>query len=312
MKHSEIDLFSGVVPFVTTAEALSFGAAARKLGLTPSAVSKAITRLETKLGVRLLNRTSRSVSLTDEGHTFLRASQEAVANLRTAGAQLSLGAREPRGTLLVSLPLMLGKLVILPALQRLNERYPALVVQATLTDRFVSLAEENLDAVVRIGTLPNSRLAVHKLRRARWVTVASPVYLARRGVPRTPLDLSAHNCLKFLLPNGLTREWEFSAKGGPTPSQTVVTRGTLIADHGEGLVEAALAGLGIFQAHDYVVSEALARGRLVEILADYKSPGPPISLLLSPGKRSSPKVRAFAHLVQELLGQPQASDEART
>src|SRR6187551_163211 len=181
MKHSEIDLFSGVVPFVTTAEALSFGAAARKLGLTPSAVSKAITRLEAKLGVRLLNRTSRSVSLTDEGHTFLRASQEAVAHLRAAGAHVGLGAREPRGTLLVSLPLMLGKLVILPALHRFSERHPALVVRATLTDRFVSLSDENLDAVVRVGALPNSRSTVRKLRPVRWVTVASPVYLARRG-----------------------------------------------------------------------------------------------------------------------------------
>ena len=304
MKHSEADLFSGVVPFVATAEALSFGAAARKLGLTASAVSKAITRLEAKLGVRLLNRTSRTVSLTDEGHTFFRASQQAVASLRAAGTQVGLAAREPSGTLTVSLPLMLGKLVILPALNRLSENHPALVVRATLTDRVVNLAEENLDAAVRVGELPDSGLAVRKLRPVRWVTVASPVYLARRGVPRAPSDLSAHNCLKFLLPNGLTREWEFSAKGERRPDRTVPTRGTLIADHGEGLVEAAISGLGIFQAHDYVVSEAVARGRLVEVLADFRSPGPPVSLLLGPGKRSSPKVRAFAQLVTGLLGLP--------
>jgi DNA-binding transcriptional LysR family regulator len=171
MKSSDVDLFAGVVPFVTTAELRSFRAAARSLGLTPSAVSKAITRLEAKLGVRLLNRTSRSVSLTDEGQAFLAACQEAVSGVRAAEERVAVAARSTRGRLSLSLPLILGKVVILPALKRLSDRHPALVVDASLTDRFVSLTEENLEAVVRVGAVENERLVMRRLRSVAWVTV---------------------------------------------------------------------------------------------------------------------------------------------
>jgi DNA-binding transcriptional LysR family regulator len=196
---------------------------------------------------------------------------------------------------------MLGKLVILPALKQLSDRHPALTVHASLTDRLVPLEEEDLDAAVRVGVLPSSRFPARRLRNVRWVTVGAPGYLARRGVPRVPDDLAAHNCLKFLLPSGIVREWEYASGDATGPVRTPPTRGTLIADHGEALVEAALSGLGLFQAHDYVVGEALAQGRLVEVLADFTAPGPPISLLLAPGKRSSAKVRAFVEFIVELL-----------
>lgn len=300
MKASAADLFSGVLPFVTAAEAKSFRVAARKLGLTPSAVSKAVTRLEARLGLRLLNRSSRRVSLTEEGDAFLRGCQQAVSSMRSAEEHVLLAQRAPRGRLTVSLPLMLGRLVVLPALRAFSERYPALSVHATLTDRMVNLADENIDAVVRVGTIADSRLPVRRLREIRWVTVAAPSYLARRGHPRVPADLSRHNCLKFLLPNGTVREWEFTAREGevtPTPPH-----GTLLCDNGDGLIAAAESGLGIFQAHDYSVKDALTTGRLVEVLEQYEAPGPPISLVIAPGKRSSPKVRAFVELMLEVVG----------
>jgi DNA-binding transcriptional LysR family regulator len=178
MKDRSADLFSGVLPFVAAAEAHSFRVAARKLGLTPSAVSKAITRLEARLGLRLLNRTARAVSLTEEGQAFLRGCQEAVLNVRSAEERVQQAHRAPRGRLTVSLPLLLGKLVVLPALKQFCERYPALSVHVSLTDRVVSLADEDVDAVVRVGTLANSRLSARKLRDVRWVTVAAPAYLA--------------------------------------------------------------------------------------------------------------------------------------
>jgi LysR family transcriptional regulator for bpeEF and oprC len=265
-------------------------------------VSKAITRLEARLGVRLLNRTSRSVSLTDEGRTFLHACRDAVNGVRGAEEQVSQNLKAPRGQLSLSLPLMLGKLVILPALKQLSDRHPALTVRASLTDRFVQLEDEELDAVVRVGVLPSSRFPARRLRNVRWVTVASPGYLARRGVPAVPGDLAAHNCLKFLLPNGIVRGWEYAPRDGTEATETPPTRGSLIADHGEALVEAALSGLGLFQAHDYVVTDALAQGRLVEVLAEFAAPGPPISLLLAPGRRSAAKVRAFVEFIVELLG----------
>lgn len=301
MKDSSADLFSGVLAFVTAAEAQSFREAARKLGLTPSAVSKAVTRLEARLGLRLLNRTSRNVSLTEEGQTFLRGCQEAVASMRTAEERVLQGQRAPRGRLTVSLPLLLGKLVVLPALKEFCARYSALSVHVSLTDRLVSLADENVDAAVRVGRLPDSQLSVRKLRDVRWVTVAAPTYLAQRGVPRTPQDLASHNCLKFVLPSGTVQQWQFGTPGAELGGST--TPGSLSCDHGEGLIEAACAGLGLFQAHDYSVARPLATGRLVEVLADFSAPGPPISLLMAPGRRVSPKVRAFVEFIVDVVGE---------
>jgi LysR family transcriptional regulator, regulator for bpeEF and oprC len=299
MKANAADLFSGVLPFVTAAEAKSFRVAARKLGLTPSAVSKAVTRLEARLGLRLLNRSSRSVSLTEDGDAFLRGCQQAVASMRSAEEHVLSAQRAPRGRLTVSLPLMLGRSVVLPALKDFCERYPALSVHATLTDRMVNLADENVDAGVRVGLIADSRLLVRKLRDIRWVTVAAPAYLARRGLPRTPAELATHNCLKFLLPNGTVREWEFAPAAGA--ASVAPPHGSLLCDNGDGLIAAAESGLGIFQAHDYSVSDALAAGRLVEILGDFEAPGPPVALVLPPGKRTSPKIRAFVEFMLEVL-----------
>jgi LysR family transcriptional regulator for bpeEF and oprC len=299
VKANAADLFSGVLPFVMAAEAKSFRVAARKLGLTPSAVSKAVTRLEARLGLRLLNRSSRRVSLTEEGDAFLRGCQQAVASIRSAQEHVHSAQRAPRGRLTLSLPLMLGRTVVLPALKDFCDRYPGLSVHATLTDRMLNLADENVDAGVRVGMIADSRLLVRKLRDIRWVTVAAPAYLSRRGLPRTPAELAAHNCLKFLLPNGTVREWEFAP--APGVSSVPPPHGSLLCDNGDGLIAAAESGLGIFQAHDYSVSDALAAGRLVEILADFEAPGPPVALVLPPGKRSSPKVRAFVDFMLELV-----------
>jgi LysR family transcriptional regulator, regulator for bpeEF and oprC len=299
MKDGSADLFSGVLPFVTAAEAQSFRVAARKLGLTPSAVSKAIARLEARLGLRLLNRTSRSVSLTEEGEAFLRGCQEAVTSVRSAEERVLQAYRAPRGRLTVSLPLLLGKLVVLPALKQFGERYSALSLHVSLTDRMVSLADENVDAVVRVGKLPHSQLSTRKLRDVRWVTVASPAYLAQRGTPRTPAELASHNCLKFVLPNGIVQDWQFGTRAAELGA--IATPGSLLCDHGEGLIEAACGGLGVFQAHDYSVAAPLATGRLVEVLHDFSTTGPPISLLLASGKRVSPKVRAFVDFIVELV-----------
>ncbi|HEX2674339.1 MAG TPA: LysR family transcriptional regulator [Polyangiaceae bacterium] len=301
MKDGSADLFSGVLPFVTAAEVRSFRVAARKLGLTPSAVSKAITRLEARLGLRLLNRTSRAVSLTEEGQAFLSGCQEAVTSLRTAEERVLQTHRAPRGRLTVSLPLLLGKLVVLPALKPFCDRYSALSVHVSLTDRLVSLADENVDAVVRVGKPPDSRLSARKLRDVRWVTVAAPAYLAQRGIPRTPQELISHNCIKFVLPSGTVQQWQFGTPGAELGVSS--TPGSLSSDHGEGLIEAACAGIGLFQAHDYSVAKPLAAGRLVEVLADFSAPGPPIWLLMAPGRRVSPKVRAFVDFIVDTMGE---------
>lgn len=299
MSSAENDLFVGVVPFVLTAQARSFRQAARKLGITASGVSKAVTRLEAELGTRLLNRTSRSVALTPEGVAFLRSCEQAIEELQTARARIAEQGRAPRGTLVVSLPLILGKRVVLPAIKRLLDRHPGLSFQASLSDRFARLAEEGVDVALRIGASTSPGLTVRKLAEVRWLTVASPAYLARHGTPADPSQLSAHNCLKFLPPQGGAQEWRFAQPGQQALS--VRTRGTLSADHGDALIEAAIRGEGLFQAHDYAVADAVSRGSLVEVLAAYRAPGPAVHLVIAPGKRSSPKVRAFAEFMLQLF-----------
>ncbi|NUP07655.1 MAG: LysR family transcriptional regulator [Polyangiaceae bacterium] len=304
MASSETDLFTGIVPFVAAAEAKSLRAAAERLGLTPSAVSKAITRLEADLGVRLLHRTSRSVALTEEGEAFLRSCSDAVTSVRAAREGAVSSLRAPRGRLSISVPLMLGRLVIVPALKRLLDRHPALTIDASLTDRFERLGDGSFDAAVRIGAVGDPHLVARKLATIRWVTVGAPAYLARRGTPSSPDELSGHNCLSFKQPNGSVRAWEFRRGAGAKATETAPTQGNLTTDHGEALVEAAIAGLGLFQAHHYIVADAVAQGRLVEVLAPFATEGPPVSLVLSPQRKNTPKVRAFAEFMVELLGRP--------
>lgn len=317
MRSSQNDLFVGVVPFVAAAQTRSFRQAALELGLSPSGVSKSITRLEAELGVRLLNRTSRVVSLTQEGESFLRSAEEAVSGVRAARQRLTDLARAPRGTLVVSLPLILGRRVVLPALPQLLARHPGLRLQVELSDRVARLAEENVDVTVRIGAREVSQLVVRKLGEVRWVTVASPAYLARHGVPDEPAALSQHNCLKFRLPHGMEQEWQFALPAGKARAGSararlsVPTRGSLSVDDGEALIDAAVDGLGMFQAHDYAVAEALSRGELVEVLAAYRAPGPALALVFAPGKRKSPKVRAFGEFLVELFRARPRSSLAR-
>src|SRR3569623_1378011 len=205
MSASTADLFVGIVPVVASAELRSVSQAARKLGITPSSVSRAITRLETELGIRLLHRTPRTVTLTPEGELFYRDCQLAVAGVRNARAAVSAALAAPRGRLRVSLPLALGERVVMPARPRLVSRHPGPSIEAIITDRYVELASENIDAVVRIGAPRSTGLKRHRLPAIRWATVASPAYLAARGTPRTPDELARHTCLHFVLPNGTTQ-----------------------------------------------------------------------------------------------------------
>src|SRR3569623_2685143 len=248
MSASTADLFVGIVPFVATAELRSVSQAARKLGITPSSVSRAITRLETELGIRLLHRTPRIATLTPEGELFYRDCQLAVAGIPSLRAAVSAALAAPRGRLRVSLPLALGELVVMPALPRLVSRHPGLSIEAIITDRYVDLASENIDAVVRIGAPRSTGLKRHRLPAIRWATEASHAYLAARGTPRTPDELARHNCLHFVLPNGTTQAWQFAIRRG---GARIATAGNLASDHPGGLLKVALAGLGLVQVHAY-------------------------------------------------------------
>lgn len=293
-----LDLFQGIVPFVRVAEERSFVRAAASLGVTTAAVSKAVRRLEEDLGVRLLERTSRSVALTREGEELFARGREAVLGVQGARAAVLGARREPRGTVEVSLPPILASFVV-PGLVGLSARYPRLSYRVRVTDRLARLATEGIDVAIRMGELEDSSHVARLLRRTRWVTVASPGYLARHPAPRRPADLADHNALVFLGPNGRPRAYTFEIDGA---RETLDVAGNLTIDHGGELLVAAESGLGVAQVLDFMVAGALAAGRLSEVLPRYAAEGPAIHALSPVARAGSAPVRAFLRFLVEAFG----------
>jgi len=293
-------LFTGVESFVHTAEKRSFRGAASLLGVSPTAVSKAVAGLEAELGIRLLNRTTRSVSLTPEGEVYLRHCREAVDRLQAGRDYVTRAAQVAQGKLKVSMSFVLGRPVI-GALDRLLARYPRVELQVSFSDRAVDLVAEEVDVVVRIGELADSTLVARRLRTPRWVTVAAPSYLARAPEIRDWTDLSEHACLQFAGPSGAVTRWTFAVQGRAAP-RVVRPQRRVLLDHGDLLVDAAVGGLGVGQVSDFMVGEQLRRGELVEVLRQQSASGPGVHALCLPGRQAVPKIRAFTDFVAEVLG----------
>ncbi len=294
-----MDLFDGVVPLVAIVETGSFRQAASVLGVTSSAISKALTRLEANVGVRLLHRTSRAVVPTAEGEELVRACRDAVAAVRAACAKLDDAQHAPSGRLRVSVPAVLGGRLV-AALPKLFAKHRRLSIDVVTTDRFVQLAHEQIDVAIRVGRLDDSSNVAHKLRAVELVTCASPSYLARHGEPRTPAELARHACISFLLSNGRVQPWSFSGRS-PHPTPPLETS-RLRGDTGEALLVAAKAGIGIIQAPDVMISDVLESGDLVRILRPYTAPGPALYALVATGRQRSPKVRAFIDFARKVIG----------
>jgi DNA-binding transcriptional LysR family regulator len=286
-----MDLFAGVVPFIAVAEAQSFRKAAERLGVSTAAVSKAVARLEADLGVRLLERSSRRVALSPEGEALLGRAREAVALLRAGREAASHGAREPRGDVAVSVPFVLAARVG-PALARLTAQHPALRVHLRFSDRIARLVDEQVDVAVRMGELADSSLVARLLLRPRWVTVAAPAYLGRRGAPRRPEELARHELLAFVMPGGQRRAWSFRAAPGADELRELAPAGAFDASYADALVHAAAAGVGVAQVLDFMAADALARGALLEVLAEWAAPGPPVYAVCLAGRQGAPRVRA--------------------
>lgn len=284
-----IDLFTGVLPFFHVAEQLSFRRAAERLGVSTAAVSKAVTRLEERLGVTLLHRSSRVVALTPEGKLFHVRAREAVSSLQAGHAQLVRARAEPRGDVHVSTSFILGP-VLVAALPSLAARYPDLVVHLDLSDRVTGLLAEKIDVALRVGARTSSTLVSRIVYRPRWVTVASPDFVARYGAPARPDELGRYNCLRFVDPRGRPVPWWF-AERGEAPSPHEVT-GNLLVNQGDLLLAAVGTGTGIAQLLDFMVTERMREGQLVEVLDAYTAAGPPIHAVTAPGTRSA-NVRAI-------------------
>jgi LysR family transcriptional regulator for bpeEF and oprC len=293
------ELFTGVEAFTQVARAASFRAAADELGVSTAAVSQAVKRLEERVGVKLFARTSRRVVLTPEGARYEERCREAIRLMQSARAELAQARRQPSGELRVSASLLLGP-VIVPELARLVAQYPKLSLRVTLNDRVTRLLEENIDVAVRVGARTDSTLVSRRLLAPRWVTVASPSFMARSGTPSTPSDLEHYNCLRFVAPNGKPRHFSFR---GPRPGQVQLlpVSGNLVLDHGWHLLDAARAGQGIVQVLDFMARRPLALGELIEVLPTYATDGPGVFAVMAPERQRSPNVRAFVDLLGEVF-----------
>jgi len=276
--------------FAAVADAGSFTAAAKRLGRDASVLSRRISALEKRLGVRLLVRTTRHVGLTEAGTDYLVRVQIVLAELADADASASSNASTPRGTLRLALPAAFGRLWISPLLPGFLAAYPHIRIEAQFADRYVDIVSERIDIAIRLGTLKASGLTTRQLAPFSRVLCAAPAYLARRGVPATPLALVDHACLGFL-PQRSRSSWRLRRNAEVVE---VPIEGLLLADDGEALLMGALGGAGILLASDWLVGRELADGRLIEVLPDWRaSDGDAISVVLPPGRLVPAKTRAF-------------------
>jgi DNA-binding transcriptional LysR family regulator len=284
------DNLSGVALFVQLAQAGSFVAAARQAGISPSAVSKSLARLELRLGARLFQRSTRQLSLTAEGKLFLARSETILAEMQAAQEELA-GKLTPRGRLRLGLP-ELGSL-FLPALAEFARQHPAIALDLDFSDALADVVGDGFDAVIRIGAPRDSRLAARKLGQFRSCLVASPAYLARHGTPRHPLALPQHACLHYRFRHsGKIETWQLRQDDGPAPDLPL----SMVCNNVEARLHFARQGLGIAWLPDFYVRGAIADGSLVEVLADYAIADHPAHscwLLWPSGPHLAPKVRAL-------------------
>ena len=283
--------------FVKVAEKKSFVHAANELGITQSGVSNAIKRLEDQVGTLLLARTTRRVSLTEDGAAFFERCRQALAAIDEAEHVLKRAQLKPAGTLRIDMPLAFGQIKLVPLLRDFQEHNPDVRLRITFTDRYIDLIEEGVDVAVRFGALQDSSLVARRLTTAQFNAAASPAYVKRYGRPKNPDDLQKHNCLAFAWRDTRqTRDWSFTVSGKEV---RITPSGTMSFTDGGALCEAAINGSGIAQLHSYYLDAAFARGTLVPLLEDFKPKGFPISLIYPQTRHLTPNVRVFVDFMVE-------------
>lgn len=286
-----MDKLAAMQVFVKVIEAGGLSAAGRVLGLAPSSVSRRISELEDILGVTLLRRTTRKLSLTEAGESYYEQSREIVQAVEEADLSVTEKRTEPSGTLRLTAPTSMARLHIAPAIAAFHMQYPHVRIVIRVTDRPVDIVGEGLDMAIRIGQLEDSSLMARKIGEARRMVCASPAYLKKAGTPLHPQELADHDCVIFRTTPGKNL-WEFCA--GKEPVRVQVS-GPLFCDDGETLVGTACAGLGIILAPEWLVGPEVSSGRLVELFTDYEiDPGAsPLYAVYAPGTYTPPKIRAF-------------------
>jgi LysR family transcriptional regulator, regulator for bpeEF and oprC len=295
---------SAISIFVTVGSSVSFTAAAQKLQMSVSGVSKAVSRLEARLGARLLHRTSRRITLTDEGAAYFTRCQQILHDLDEAEAMVAQARSLPRGRVRVQLPRGLGKKIVVPAMAGFLERYPEVSVDILLDTMSLNLEEEGIDVAVRYGEPADSLLVARKLCSVSYVACASPDYLRHNGTPKTIDDLRHHRLINYIVPGtGRYRQWNFSV-GGKTVSLDV-TGALNIIDMG-AIADAAVSGAGLAYLPDFMVFDHVAAGELKIVLSDVAYKGDSIYMVYLRRRHASPRLQVFIDFLRELLSERQA------
>ncbi|MGD9427261.1 LysR substrate-binding domain-containing protein [Pantoea sp. NSTU24] len=293
--------------FCRAAELHSFTAAAELLGLTPASVSRSISRLEARLGVRLFARTTRNIRLTNEGEIYYRQCQQALEQISEAERVITGTQKIPSGRLRVSVGTPYAHHRLLPLLPRFQAEHPQIELDISIANRVIDFVDEGFDLAIRLGTLKDSSLIAHKLEDATLGIFASPDYLRRRGRPVTLGDLDQHDCIRFILPSsGKPMPWEFRDENGQ-PVDINVRSPCSVSDDVLGAVSWAVAGGGLFQFYHFIAESALYRNALTEVLQNYGGRSRQFSILYPQNRHLSARVRAFVDFLRRAIpgAQPQ-------
>lgn len=284
-------LLNNIALFLQIVEKGSLVAAGREAGLSPTTVSERLAALEAHFGVVLLNRTTRAISLTDEGRTLLEGSKFVLSEVEELETRIRLGAQTLSGPIRVSAPIDLGRTVVSAEIDHFLSENPAASVELLLADGYVDIVGQGVDIAVRFGVITDSSLRVRSLGQKRRVVCAAPAYLEKHGTPKNPADLKTHDCLLMRFGQNLDNVWRF----GPAAMQQIVTvRGNRVANDGALVRQWCLAGHGIMLKSELDVGADIRAGNLLELLADHAPPPTPLQMLFPPSRSQPRRVRALA------------------
>jgi DNA-binding transcriptional LysR family regulator len=291
-----MDRVDGMAVFAEVAERGSFAAAARHLSRSPAAVTRAVAELEARLGVQLLNRTTRAVSMTEAGQRFLAGAQRVLADLREIEQAAAGQGEAPRGELRVTAPIVFGRLHVLPLVTEFLGRFPEVAIRLALLDRPADLVEEGFDVAIRIGALSDTSAIATRVGAVLRMVIAAPAYLERRGHPKNPEELSGHDIVGFAGIDSVAR-WTFGG-GIEAPIKP-----RLIVSTAEAAIDAANSGFGITRVLSYQIGDALAKQSLVRLLREHEPADVPIHVVYPDGRHPPPKLRAFLDFAAPRLRQ---------
>ena len=285
--------------FVEVGQSDSFTAAARKLNITASGVSRAIARIEERLGVHLVNRTTRSIQLTAEGRLFFERCKQILNDLEEAENELNETRDEPTGRLRVRLPRSFGRAVVIPELGHFVERYPKINLDIRLISGVLDTVEQGVDVAMQLGKPRDARLVARKLCPINYVLCASPEYLREKGTPHAISDLAAHRCLTYIQPfTSNYREWALRENGHPISFKA---QGVVNIDDVHAVLDAAIAGAGIAYVMDFLIWKPVAAGKIKVVMADHAYSGPSAYIVYPPARFRSSRVRAFVDFLTKLV-----------